>query len=201
MDKRLTKSQAVLIDREERLDRRERELAKARERNKDSSSSSSKIEKELMKIKSEKVNIEADLAKSNLHMEALLDDASNDNVEKALSHIRKEKQVLKRSLQEIEGERDALKVELSAIQLSSGDEWDTERRENAVLRERINDLAAQVTAMTSLLEGDKSIIKTILAKENKPAKGKSTNTSTPAGNSEVTSLADKIRALQLAAGE
>ena len=205
LDKRLTKNQAVLIDREEKLDRRERELIKARERTKNSSSSTSKIEKELMKIKSEKVNIEAELAKSNLHMEALLDDASNDNVEKALTHIRKEKQELKKNLQFIEGERDALKVELSAIQLSSGDEWDTERRENAVLRERINDLAAQVTAMTALLEGDDSIINTILAKEKKSTNkssgkgiGKKDN---PAGNGEIASLAERIRALQLTAGE
>ncbi len=205
LDKRLTKNQTVLIDREEKLSRRERELVKARERNKNSSSSTSKIEKELMKIKSEKVNIEADLAKSNLHMEALLDDASNDNVEKALTHIRKEKQELKKSLQSIEGERDALKVELSAIQLSTGDEWDTERRENAVLRERINDLAAQVTAMTALLEGDASIINTILAKDQKSiskiAGKRAGKKDSPAGNGENTSLAERIRALQLAAGE
>lgn len=209
LDKRLTKNQTVLIDREEKLGRRERELAKARERNKNSSSSTSKVEKELMKIKSEKVNIEADLAKSNLRMEALLDDASNDNVEKALTHIRKEKQELKKSLQSIEGERDALKIELSAIQLSSGDEWDTERRENAVLRERINDLAAQVTAMTALLEGDESIINTILAKEKKSTNKSAGKTSgknagknsNPEENQENNSLADRIRALQLAAGE
>ncbi len=201
MDKRLTKNQAVLIDREEKLSRRERELAKARERNKNSTSSTSKIEKELMKIKSEKVNIEADLAKSNLHMEALLNDASNDNVNKALTHIRKEKQQLKKSLQSIEGERDTLRVELSAIQISSGDDWDNERRENAVLRERINDLAAQVTAMTALLEGDATIINTILAKEQKLKKNSAGNQDSPAGNGEITSLAERIRALQLAAGE
>lgn len=206
LDKRLTKNQASLIDREEKLGRRERELAKARERSKDTSSSSSKIEKELIKIRTDKVNIEAELAKSNLHMEALLDDASNDNVEKALTHIRKEKQALKKSLQTIEGERDALKVELSAIQLSTGDEWDTERQENAVLRERINDLAAQVTAMTALLEGDTSIINTILSKDKestkKTASRKNTGKSAePTANGEISSLAERIRALQLAAGQ
>jgi chromosome segregation ATPase len=201
LDKRLTKNQATLIDREEKLDRRERELVKARERSKDTSSSTSKIEEELMKIRSDKVTIEAELAKSNLHMEALLDDASNDNVEKALTQIRKEKQELKKNLQSIEGERDALKVELSAIQLSTGNEWNTERRENAVLRERINDLAAQVTAMTALLEGDQSIINSILIKENRPKIKNTANTVEPAKNGEITSLADRIRALQLAAGE
>ena len=134
-------------------------------------------------------------------MEALLDDASNDNVQEALSHIRKEKSALAQALDSVETERDALKVELSAIQLSSGDDWETERRENAVLRERINDLAAQVTAMTALLEGNDSMINDILAREKKPAASgpKKRHKNTEGGN--ITSLAERIRALQLAASE
>ena len=41
--------------------------------------------------------------------------------------------------------------------------WATERMENAVLRERINDVAAEVARLTSVLEGPGSPIDAILA--------------------------------------
>ena len=41
--------------------------------------------------------------------------------------------------------------------------WATERMENAVLRERINDVAAEVARLTSVLEGPGSPIDTMLA--------------------------------------
>ena len=41
--------------------------------------------------------------------------------------------------------------------------WATERMENAVLRERINDVAAEVARLTSVLEGPGSPIDAMLA--------------------------------------
>ncbi len=199
LDKQIQKLRATLADREEKLERRERELAKSRERGKDSTSSASSAEADLAMVRAEKVELEADLAKSSLRMEALLDDASNDNVKEALGHIRMEKDQLMKSLQSVEAERDALKVELSAIQLSSGEDWEVERQEKAVLRERINDLAAQVTAMTALLEGNDSLINDILAREKKPAAQRGKKAGDDGGDAKTTSLAERIRALQLAA--
>ena len=199
LDKQIQKLRATLADREEKLERRERELAKSRERGKDSTSSASSAEADLAMVRAEKVELEADLAKSSLRMEALLDDASNDNVKEALGHIRMEIDQLMKSLQSVEAERDALKVELSAIQLSSGEDWEVERQEKAVLRERINDLAAQVTAMTALLEGNDSLINDILAREKKPAAQRGKKAGDDGGDAKTTSLAERIRALQLAA--
>lgn len=201
LEKRISKIQATLADRDEKLERRERELAKSRERGKSSNTSASAIEADLIRVKAEKVELEAHLAQSSLRMEAVLDDASNENVEKALFHIREDKLALEQNLQTVKGERDALKVELSAIQLASGDDWDVERQENAVLRERINDLAAQVTAMTALLEGNDSMINDILAREKKPASKGVNNAPELADGEKTTSLAERIRALQLAASE
>ena len=51
--------------------------------------------------------------------------------------------------------------------------WAAERVENALLRERINDVAAEVARLTSVLEGPGSRIDAILAEE------------TPAGNGGI----------------
>ena len=83
--------------------------------------------------------------------------------------------------------------------------WATERMENAVLRERINDVAAEVARLTSVLEGPGSQIDTMLA--GAPATAVPLAPAATAGgekrNGESTrgSLADRMRALQSRASQ
>ncbi|MFN0264573.1 hypothetical protein ACKTEK_11910 [Tepidamorphus sp. 3E244] len=67
-------------------------------------------------------------------------------------------------------------------------EWETEKRENALLREHLNDLAAEVVSLTSALDGDNGEIRNMA----------DDLVSTPAGgeSKSAQSLADRIRALQ-----
>ena len=74
--------------------------------------------------------------------------------------------------------------------------WSDERQEKAYMRERINDLAAQVAAMTANLEGDSSTINDIL-KSEKPASRKSKKPKAKSKGNPT--LADRIRAIQEAA--
>jgi len=71
------------------------------------------------------------------------------------------------------------------------DAFQREQADNALLRERINDIAAEVARLTMTLEGPDSPIKAILATEaaHSPANGG------PAVALQQT-LADRIRALQ-----
>ena len=77
--------------------------------------------------------------------------------------------------------------------------WASERVENALLRERINDVAAEVARLTATLEGPGSTIDTILAAPG--ARRARTAPSPrrrriPIGEDAKGSLADRIRALQ-----
>jgi hypothetical protein len=83
----------------------------------------------------------------------------------------------------------------------------SERMETAVMRERINDVAAEVARLTAALEGPSSPIEAILAGEAGPAHGGANGTAsengekligaiTANGGSQKASLADRIRALQ-----
>ena len=71
--------------------------------------------------------------------------------------------------------------------------WASERVENALLRERINDVAAQIAQMTSVLEGPNSPIEQILAADSasNKASAKAAATASSKGN-----LAERMRALQ-----
>ncbi len=205
VEKRLSRVQSTLADREEKLERRERELAKKRE---DASVNAGKIgdvKKLLSKEEAARLKLEAELAKSTLRMEALLRDASGENVEKALAVFDRDKKILQKKLLLAEKTRDKLEKELVAAEKNRGEDWETERRENAVVRERMNDLAAQVTSMTATLEGNGSTIREILQidkvpRSNKAAAKKSKSTMAT-DISSGSSLADRIRALQTAADD
>jgi chromosome segregation ATPase len=60
-------------------------------------------------------------------------------------------------------ERGKLQRELATMKRDTETSWATERVENALLRERINDVAAEVARLTAVLEGPGSPIETMLA--------------------------------------
>jgi hypothetical protein len=72
--------------------------------------------------------------------------------------------------------------------------------ENALLRERINDIAAEVAKLAMQIEGPNSTIEAMLATEPAPARPANANGTVPngAGPAGVQggTLADRIRALQ-----
>jgi hypothetical protein len=74
--------------------------------------------------------------------------------------------------------------------------------ENALLRERINDIAAEIARLTVALEGSDSPIEAMLASDPAAAAPRPTNGDRRpvAGSSEGKgNLADRIRALQMKA--
>ena len=105
-------------------------------------------------------------------------------------------------------ERDQLRSEIAALKHEAENAWASERMETAVMRERINDVAAEVARLTATLEGPGSPIEAILAGEAGPAHA-GANGAAGEGNDEPLfgaiaangdgqkgSLADRIRALQ-----
>ena len=88
-------------------------------------------------------------------------------------------------------ENKKLRGDLTAHERSKVEDWGDERRGNALLREQINDLAAEVVSLTATLEGPESPINKALA---------APQAETGAGpHQKITSLADRVRALQKAA--
>ena len=98
-------------------------------------------------------------------------------------------------------ERDQLARDIGAMKRETEENWASERVENAVLRERINDVAAEVARLTSALEGPNSPIDAHPGAET--SRGRSTAAPVVgASNVEMAepsdkgNLADRIRALQ-----
>jgi chromosome segregation ATPase len=118
-------------------------------------------------------------------------------------------------------DRSRLVREVAAMKRDAETTWAAERVENALLRERINDVAAEVARLTAVLEGPSSPIDTILAQtgaergqeraqeraQTRGARGQNFNGTSGegAGNGHEAAednkgtLADRIRALQTTA--
>ncbi|MGB9115879.1 hypothetical protein [Bradyrhizobium sp.] len=115
----------------------------------------------------------------------------------ALEKLKTEKAAAEEQLRIARDERARLQRDINAIQQQAESSWATERMENALLRERINDIAAEVAKLAMQLEGPNSPIEALLAAEPanpaKPANGAAANGSAPEGGG---TLAERIRALQ-----
>jgi septal ring factor EnvC (AmiA/AmiB activator) len=123
----------------------------------------------------------------------------------AIEKLRSEKAAVEQQLGIARDERAKLQRDINAIQMEAESSWATERMENALLRERINDIAAEVAKLAMTLEGPNSAIEAMLAAEPvipakaaKAANGVVANGSAANGNLSEGggTLADRIRALQ-----
>jgi chromosome segregation ATPase len=95
-------------------------------------------------------------------------------------------------------DRDRLTRELAAMKSETEETWASERVENGLLRDRINDVAVEVARLASALEGPNSPIDALLAAESKRDHGIGTTHGTKFAGAPSTNgdLADRIRALQ-----
>src|SRR6187551_986295 len=83
----------------------------------------------------------------------------------AMEKLKTEKAAVEEQLRVARDERAKLQRDINAIQQQAESSWATERMENALLRERINDIAAEVAKLAMQLEGPNSPIEALLAAE------------------------------------
>ena len=118
----------------------------------------------------------------------------------AIEKLRSEKVAVEEQLTVARDERAKLQRDINAIQQQAESSWATERMENALLRERINDIAAEVAKLAMQLEGPNSAIEAMLVETEPLAPVKAAKTANGGAPSVAPegggTLADRIRALQ-----
>ena len=126
--------------------------------------------------------------------------ATNGGKSPVVEKLRAEKAAVEEQLRVARDERAKLQRDINAIQQQAESSWQTERMENALLRERINDIAAEVAKLAMQLEGPNSAIEAMLAAEpsvpKTPAKPANDVTGAAAVSEGGGTLAERIRALQ-----
>jgi len=111
--------------------------------------------------------------------------------------MRSEKALIENQLALEREQRSRAQLEIQSMKREAESTWAAERVENALLRERINDIAAEVARLTATLEGPGSRIEAILASDT-AAPSVAVNGKTAAGGEAEPkgNLAERIRALQ-----
>ena len=120
----------------------------------------------------------------------------------AADRLKTEKTQLQSELDHANEENARLQRELASFKRETEETWASERVENSLLRERINDVAAEVARLASALEGPNSPIDAILATESVRERAPEVvsasigDTAMPNVKGTNGNLADRIRALQ-----
>lgn len=169
LDKKVERLLATLADREDKLDRREKEIARLRQKSKSES-------------------VENASAVRLVGVQGSQGDAAvkdDDDTKNAIAKLDRDRERLEARLTELARENKKLKTELAAFEAPKSEDGDDARRASAALREQMSDLAAQVVALTATLDGPESPIAKVLAAPNQAGSGER-------------SLADRVRALQKA---
>jgi chromosome segregation ATPase len=119
-----------------------------------------------------------------------------------LQSFTSERELMQKELDLANVERTKLQGEIAAMKREAEASWAAERVENALLRERINDVAAEVAKLAVTLEGPNSPIEAILASEATTAPRRNINggisraTAADTDSDSKGGLADRMRALQ-----
>lgn len=168
LETRLERMLSTLTDREEKLDRREKEIAQLRERLK----GPGKMPVDGKDDAGEPTAVVPAAAEGVEQALLVKLEGDRDRLEKRLLALTREN---KRLSQELAQERHAPPLS------------DEERRQNDLLRDEINTLAAKVVSMTAALEGPDSPIHAALSQPGRD------DVSAPAG---LVSLAERVKELQ-----
>jgi chromosome segregation ATPase len=169
--------------------RRQTELASQRE---------TELTGRLAQREAELIELKASLEKSRTESLSLHREIENSgrSYNATVEALKGEKSMNEGAMAQLRQDRDRLQREVETLKQQAENNWANERVEGALLRERINDVAAEVVRLASNLEGKDSTILKILD-QVPPARtnGGGRPAETPASDAP-TSLADRIRALQ-----
>lgn len=190
LDSKLERLMSTVSDREEKLARREKELARLRDEIKTASQGGSDLDAKLTQAQADRVKLEAEVAELQLQLSTLLSGGTGSDIDKAIGSLQRERDRQADRLGLLTRENKRLRSEVEAFERSKTQDWDAEKRDSALLREQINDLAAEVVHLTAMLDGPGSPIAQILDTADAGQDG---------GASRIVSLADRVKALQKAA--
>ncbi|MFE0018511.1 hypothetical protein ACFWXH_26955 [Mesorhizobium sp. NPDC059054] len=192
-ERKLERLLSTLADRDETLDRRERELARLKEEMKKKGLKTDVFVNEPGAVANGAQRPQEDRAMqlSPLLLSPLISGTTGDT-EEAVAKLNNDRERLEARLTTLVRENKKLRGGASSFETGQRDEGVREQREGALLREQMQDLAAEIITLTATLEGPNSEVAKALA----ASEGQGNETEDGAA---IRSIAERVRALQKAA--
>lgn len=187
LEARIERLLTTIADRDEKIERSEREIARMRKTVESTSEAEGGLQAQLAALETEKEKLEDEKAQLAERLAAFETGAKAREAERLAARISADRDLLEERLKTLTRENRKLKVDLAVHQRTSSEDWNGERRQSASLREQMTDLAAEVIRLTAALEGEGSPINKALGSADEGEADKDGG------------LAAKVRALQKAA--
>lgn len=187
LEARIERLLATIADRDDKIERSERDVTRMRDTVKQTSDSEGSLQSQLATLQSDRTRLESEKAELAEELAGHVSGAKTREMERMMAKITADRELLEERLKTVTRENRKLKVDVAVHQRTKSEDWNGERRQSAQLREQMNDLAAEVVRLTAALEGPGSTINSVLGPE------------TDGASRKAASLADKVRELQKAA--
>lgn len=189
-ERKLERLLSTLADRDETLDRRERELVRLKEEMKKRGLQTEILVNEPRALANGEQRRQEDRAGTQLS--PLFPGATGSDTEEAVAKLNNDRERLEARLTTLVRENKKLRGGASSFEIGQREGGVRERREGALLREQMQDLAAEIITLTATLEGPNSEVAQALASSETHGNGTE-------DGSAIRSIAERVRALQKAA--
>ncbi|WP_274627921.1 hypothetical protein [Arvimicrobium flavum] len=184
---------STAADREEKLDRRSRELARLRDRLKDLSDVEVDLGEKLTEANAERFKLESQVAELTEQLASMPLGAGGEGGAGGDMATKGDRTRMETRLATLLRENKRLRAQLGALETSAARDSSAQSPASASLREQISNLAAEVVNMAIMLgDSDSDAAKAIAQAPDAPRP-------VDADGKVVVSLADRVRALQKAA--
>ncbi len=193
LEKKHDRLVAQLTDREEKLERRERELVRFRDSSKQLAAERTDFEKKLNVTERQRASLENQNSGLSERVGKMATIANIGGIEKTMKKNEEERAQLAAQVVQLTSDKKALERQLALIAANLNGTSDTKLSEPA-LREQMHDITAKFVAMSAEIEGKASPIPALLE-----AKAANVQAASDADGDVPVSLANRIKALQQAA--
>ena len=191
LESKVAQMLTTLADHEETIQRREKDFSQSQDRLKAGAMTENDLNAKLAKALDERGRLEAQAADLSQQISKLMLEAKEGDEDAGVLKLSAERRRLEQRLIAMTRENQKLRGELAARNGAGSEPRETGDQRDAQLREQISDLAAQVLAMTSALEGPDSPINKALEASEDAESGEQPSP-------DVISLADRVKALKKA---
>ena len=173
------------------VDARDREIDRLRKQAIDHAHAFSEVEGRLVEAEAANADVTARISQLTLELDKMSRREPSEELRGALIQLETERDALSVELASAREALARMEAENAELQRISGDDWEAERIQNAMLRERLNDIAGEVAQLTRSYQEDIGLSElSALSREEGAADGRTGDG--PADRS----LAQRIRTLQ-----
>jgi chromosome segregation ATPase len=154
VQRRLAAAEKEQLARVADIDARDREIERMQGVAADKAKTYAELEQRLVESEAANADTAAKISQMALEIDELSRREPSEELQHAMARLESERDALAAELAALQDQHAKLASENAELQRIAGDDWEAERIQNAMLRERLNDIAGEVSRLTHSYQED-----------------------------------------------